>query len=85
MRPIKIIDKLNESESNTIDDLKNKLEDLADRNFYPEMKSGWTRDDFRRSDEISAEIAKTIAALDELGIIAIYKLGHDIEYRNKKV
>lgn len=60
--------------------LKATLQELADKDFVLEMKDGWTHDDFKKSDEIHAEIESIINKLKNLGINAHYQLGKDIEY-----
>lgn len=73
-----------ESESpEPIESLKNKLQDLADRDFYHEMKSGWTHEDFELSDKLNKDIQEVISKLAEQGITATYKLGYPIEYSDE--
>lgn len=66
-----------------IKELKNKLEKLADDDFYHEMKDHWTQDDFNKSDRISKDIKDVISSLEKLGVKATYKLGYPIEYSDE--
>lgn len=67
-----------------VEELKNKLESLAERDFYLEMRSNWSNEDFKLSREIAKEIKEVIEELKNEGIIATYKLGYDIEYKEAK-
>lgn len=83
MKPINVINKLNE-DSVEVTDLKDKLQKLADRDFYHEMKSGWDNEDFKISDEINKEIKEVISELEKHGVIAKYRMGYDIEYKKEE-
>ena len=64
----------------TVEKLKSKLEELANKDFYLEMQDGWSNKQFELSEEIHKEIKEVINKLAKYGIEAIYKLGYDIEY-----
>ena len=67
----------------SVESLKSRLEDLADRDFYHEMKSGWTHEDFEFSDKLHKDIQGVIAELAAQGVEATYKLGYPIEYSDE--
>ena len=63
--------------------LKSLLEDLADRDFYHEMKDHWTHEDFEFSNKLNKQINDVIAQLKEQGIDAKYRTGYPIEYSDE--
>lgn len=84
MKPINIISKLNEDDSVEVTELKKKLQDLADKDFYHNMKDHWTQEDFQYDTELGKEIIQVIRDLAKYGVIANYRMGYDIEYKKEE-
>ena len=64
----------------SIASLKSLLEQLADKDFYHNMKDNWTREDFEIDDRNNKEIQKVIDQLKEQGVETKYRMGYPIEY-----
>ena len=63
--------------------LKSLLEQLADMDFYHNMKDNWTREDFEIDDRNNKKIQDVIAQLKEQGVETKYRMGYPIEYSDE--
>lgn len=64
-----------------MEELKKKLQELADRRFYLDMKSHWDQEDFDLDNELFKKIQNIIKEFETKGIKVNYRHGYPIEYK----
>lgn len=67
-----------------IEELKNELQDLADKRFMLDMKDNWNNEDYKREDELFKRIKEIIEELKSYGIATNYEHGYEITYSKKE-
>lgn len=81
-------------ESEDVDDLKSKLNKLADDHFLHNMNDHWDQDDFKREDTYTKDISDVVSSLEKQGVsvyhkdfngneVPGYSMGYEIVFKDK--